>query len=144
MVGVIGENLLGAVELFEQQAANQQMRPSHRPERQHGIGALDDHGTEAVGAADRKGDRRNAAVAPHGKAIGELAAGPGGAPLIERDEAGIGGQRRQNQLGLALFQLVSRQAAFFFQFGDDRRRRDAAGVKRLQIIERSAPQPADG
>ena len=32
VIGVAGEDLLGAVELFQQHAANEKMRPSHRPQ----------------------------------------------------------------------------------------------------------------
>ena len=67
-----GEDLLRAVQLFEQHAAHQQVRPGHRSEREHRVGALDDGGPEPVGAADREGDGAGAGVAPGREAVGEF------------------------------------------------------------------------
>ena len=117
-----GQDLLGAVELFQQQRPGEQVRPGHRAERQHGIGARDNRGTETVGAADREGERAGAAVAPAREPVGKDAAGPRFAPLVERDKSGADGQRGEDQPGLAQLELGSRQAALFFEL-DDRRRR---------------------
>lgn len=92
MVRVAGEDLLGPVKLLEQHAARQQMRPGHRPERHDRIGARDDRGAEPLRAADREGERTGAAVAPARETVGESAAGPGGAALVERNEPGAGRQ----------------------------------------------------
>ena len=86
MIGVSGEDLLGAVELFQQHPAHQQMRPGHRAERQHPVGARDELSIEPLGPTDRKGERRGALVAPLTEPLGELAARPGGATLVERDK----------------------------------------------------------
>src|SRR5205807_7360293 len=57
VIGMAGEDLLGAVELFQEHATHQEVRPGQRPQRQDRVGALDHRGTEALSAADRKGDR---------------------------------------------------------------------------------------
>src|SRR5690242_18675505 len=44
MIGMPGVDLLGAVELFEEHAAHEKMRPGHRAERHYRIGALDNGG----------------------------------------------------------------------------------------------------
>jgi hypothetical protein len=59
-----GENLLCAVELFEEQASDQQMRPGHRPEREGHIGPVEDCRVETISAAYREGELRHTLVAP--------------------------------------------------------------------------------
>jgi hypothetical protein len=93
---VAGEDLLRAVELFEQHAAHQQMRPGHRTQRQHRVGALDDRTAEPLGAADREGERRGTLVAPRRKPFGEVATRPVRPALVERDEPGAGWQRAED------------------------------------------------
>jgi len=66
MIRVTGEDLRCAVELFEQHAAYQQVRPCHRSEREHRVGAFDDGGPVPVGAADREGDSAGSGVAGTG------------------------------------------------------------------------------
>jgi len=53
-------------------------------------------------------------------------------------------QGAEDQFGLAVLQYSRRQAALFFQLDDGDRRRDPAGIERLQIMERPAPQMPDG
>ncbi len=101
MIGVAGEDLLGAVKLFEQHPAHQQMRPGHRAQRQHGVGVLGDGAAEPLGAADREGECRDPLVAPRREPLGEVAARPACPPLVERDEPGTRRQCREDQLGLA-------------------------------------------
>ncbi len=40
MIGMVRENLLGAVKLFGQHAADQKMGPCHGPEGKHQVGLL--------------------------------------------------------------------------------------------------------
>ncbi len=139
-----GVDLLGAVELFEEHAAREQMRPGHPAERDDRIGVLDNPGREALGAADRKGEQGGAAVAPGREPVGKIPAGPGRALLVERDEPGAGGPGGEDQLGFAQLERGGRQAALFLQLNDRDRRREASGIERLEVMERTAPQPADG
>jgi hypothetical protein len=54
MIRMAGEDLLGAVELLQQQAAHQEMRPGHRAQRYDRVGAIDHGLPEPVRAADRE------------------------------------------------------------------------------------------
>ena len=137
-------DLLGTVELFEEHAAREQMWPGHAAQRDDRIGALDNRRPEPLGAADREGEGGGAAVAPGSEPVGEIAAGPGRALLVERDEPGAGGPGGEDQLGFAQLERGGRQAALFLQINDRDRRREASGIERLEVIERPAPQPADG
>jgi hypothetical protein len=101
MIRVAGEDLLRAVELFQQHAAHQQMRPSHRAQRQHRVGALDNRAAEPLGAADREGECCGTLVTPRREPFGELAARPARPALIERDKPGARGQCREDEFGLA-------------------------------------------
>ena len=47
MIGVTGENLLSAIELFEQHPSDQQMGPGQRPKREDYLGAVE-NGFELV------------------------------------------------------------------------------------------------
>src|SRR5262249_18519788 len=122
MIRVAGEDLLRAVQLFEQHAAHHQMRPGHRAERDGRVGAGKDRLAESVGAADREGERGCAPVAPAGEPVGEVAAGPGAAALVERNQPGAGRHRAEDQFGLARLQRRWRQPALFLEFGDGDRR----------------------
>ena len=100
-----GEDLLRPVELLEEHAAAEEMRPGHRAQGQHLIGPVDDRAPEPLGAADGEGEIGDAAVAPFGQPLGQFAARPLGAASVEGHEAGTGGQRAEDQLGLARLQL---------------------------------------
>src|SRR5580700_592223 len=139
-----GEDLLRPVELLQQHAADEEMRPGHHTQRQHRVGALDNGGPEPLGTADREGYGADTAVAPGPEPVGQFTARPFGATLVERDETGAGGQRGEGQLGLARLQLWWRKPTLFFQLDDRRGRHDATGIIRLQVIERPVPEPADG
>jgi len=141
---VAGVDLLRPVELFEEHAAREQMRPGHWAQREDRIGVLDDRRPKPFGAADREGEGRAAAIAPHREPVGEIPAGPGRALPVERDEPGAGGPGGEDQLGFAQLERGGRQAALFLQLNDRDRRREASGIERLEVIERPAPQPADG
>ena len=139
-----GVDLLRPVELLQEHAAHKQVRPGHHAEREDRIGALDDRGPKPLGAADREGEGACAAVAPSREPVGEIAARPGRALWVERDEPGAGRPGGEDQLGLAQLERGGRQAALFFQLDERDRWREAPGIERLQFIERPAPQPADG
>jgi hypothetical protein len=55
MIGVAGEDLLSPVELLQEEAAHQEMRPGHRPERHDRVGAIDRGLPQTVRTADREG-----------------------------------------------------------------------------------------
>jgi len=57
MIGVTRENLLSAIELFEQHPSYQQMGPGQRPKREGYIVAIENLRVEAIGAADDETDR---------------------------------------------------------------------------------------
>jgi len=82
VIGVAGEDLLGAIELLQQKAAGQEVRPGHRAKRQNGVGALDRCLAEPVGAADREGEYAGAGVPPSRKPVSKLPARPGCAALV--------------------------------------------------------------
>ena len=67
MIGVAGKDLLGAVELFQEHAARQQMRPGHGTQGQHELGFVPHLIGEAVGAADEKRQIGGPGVAPLGE-----------------------------------------------------------------------------
>ncbi len=144
MIGMAGVDLLRPVELLQQHAAHEEVRPGHRAQRDDRIGVLDDRGSEPLGAADREGEGRAAAIAPLREPVGEIPAGPGRALPVERDEPGAGGPGGEDQLGFAQLERGGRQAALFLQINDRDRRREASGIERLKVMERPAPQPADG
>ena len=106
VIGMAGEDLLRAVELFEQHvrapgnAARSSPRATARCRRaRHRV-------AEPVGAADREGERRRCrgrASARAGSANSRL--DHDCAALVERDEPGAGRQRGEDQLGLARLQL---------------------------------------
>ena len=127
-------NLLRPVELFEQHAADEEMRPSHRPQRQYRRGAVEDSGPEPLGTADRKRQLRHSAVAPDGEMVGEFAARPRGTARVEGDQRRSGRQCLKNQLGLARLHQRRRQALFDVELDDRRRRRDPPGVERLELL----------
>ena len=131
MIRVTGKDLLCAVQLLEQHAAHQQVRPRHRSEREHRGGALDHGGPEPVGAADRKGGTTGAGITPVSQAFGEFEAAPGRAALVECNQPGPARQRGKDQFGLARFQFGGRQRTFFLDLDDRWRRRQATGVERL-------------
>jgi hypothetical protein len=68
------KDLLGAIELLQQHAANQEMRPRHPPERQCRGGAVEDRGAQTIGSADREGEFAHTLVTPRGEPISEIAA----------------------------------------------------------------------
>ena len=144
MIGMTGVDLLRPVELLQQHAAHEEVRPGHRAQRDDRIGVLDDRRSEPLGAADREGEGRAAAIAPLREPVGEIPAGPGRALPVERDEPGAGGPGGEDQLGFAQLERGGRQAALFLQINDRDRRREAPGIERLEVMERPAPQPADG
>jgi len=119
------------------------MRPGHRAQRQHRVGALDDRAAEAFGAADRESQRRGALVTPLPEPFCQLAARPALPALVERDETRALRQRGEDQLGLVRPEPRRRQLAFFFELDDRRRRVEPTGVKRLQVAERAASLFAD-
>jgi hypothetical protein len=92
VIGMAGEHLLGAVKLLQQHAARQKMRPGHLAKRQYRVGAVEDFGTEAVGAADRKGECCDTPAAPCGELVRKTAARPHGAALVEGDQPRPGRQ----------------------------------------------------
>jgi len=91
VVRVTGEDLLRAVELFQQHRADEEMRPGHRAEGENCIGVVENRLAEPFRAADREGDRSDAPIAPGGEAVGEVATRPWLSPRIERDENCAGG-----------------------------------------------------
>ena len=139
-----GKDLLRPVQLFEQHAARQQMRPSHLSKREHGIGAGNDGAPETVCATDREGHGAGAGVAPVSQALGEFDATPACAALIERDQPGPARQCGEDQLGFARFQLGRRQRTLFLDLDDRRRWYDPPGIERLKLVERPAALPPDG
>jgi len=144
MVGMPGENLLGAVELFQKHAAGKEVRPGHRAERNNRVGPFDDHRSKSFRATDRERQRGYTLIAPGTKSLREIAARPPGALFIERDKTSARGHRGKDQFGLSYLQLRRRQFAFLLEFDDCRRRVQAAGIECLQLTERAAALLADG
>jgi len=101
VIRVAGEDLLRAVELFQQHRADEEMRPSHGAQGENCIGLVENRLAEPFGAADREGDRSGAPIAPGGEAVGDVTARPGLPALVERDENGAGRTSGKDQCGLA-------------------------------------------
>jgi hypothetical protein len=139
-----GEDLLGAVKLLQQHAARQEMRPGHPAKRQCRVGAVEDFGTEAVGAADRKGECCDTPAAPCGELLRKTAARPHGAALVEGDQPRPGRQCSEDQCRLARLQRSRGQALSYLELDDLYRRHDPRGIKCLKIGERTIAQLADG
>jgi hypothetical protein len=139
-----GEDLLGAVELLEQQASNQEMRPGHRAKRQYRIGAIEDFGTEPVGATDRESDLGCTLITPRREPVGETTARARRAVLIEGDKPCPDRQCREDQCRLARLQRCRRQALPHLKLDYRDRRNDPRHIKRLQPGKRATAQPADG
>jgi hypothetical protein len=93
---VTGEDLLGAIELLEQHPTDEQMRPCHRPERHNRVGAIEDHGVEPFGATNSEGELEAAPITPTCNAIGQSAARPSAAALVERDKWNARRQRAKD------------------------------------------------
>jgi hypothetical protein len=123
-----GEDLLGAVELFEQHAPDQQVRPSHRAQRQDRLGAVEDRRGETIGAADREGKFGYTLVAPTCEPVGETTARPRRATFVEGDKVRSGRQSPEDQRGLARLQRRGGQALAHLELDDRDGREDARGV----------------
>lgn len=98
-----GENLLSAIELLEQHAAGEQMRPCHRAERQDRIGAAENGCIQPIRPANGKSEFRCAAIAPAGNAIGQSAARPRRTALVKGDQGNARRQRANQPLALSSF-----------------------------------------
>ena len=70
VIRVAGQDLLGAVELFQQHRADEKVRPSHRAEGEDHIGFLENRLAQPFGAADCEGDRTGAAITPSRQPVG--------------------------------------------------------------------------
>ena len=144
VVRMSGEDLLGTVELLEQQAAHQQMRPRHRAERHYRLGAVENFGAETIGAADREGELRYPLVAPRREPVGKPPARPHRAVLVERDQPRPRRQRREDQRRLARLLHRRGQALPHLELDDRNRRHDPRCVERLQLGQLPLAQLADG
>jgi hypothetical protein len=143
VVGMTGEDLLGPIELLEQHAADEQMRPCHWSERQDRMGAVEDGGVEPIGAADGKGELRRPFVTPSGDTLGQHAARPTAAALVKSNKRNPRWQCAEDQLGLACFQHDRVERALFLELDDDRGRDDPAGIERLEFPQGTMTQLAD-
>ena len=85
-----------AIELLEQHAADEQMRPCHRPERHNRVGAIEDRGVEPIGATNRECKLGAAPITPTCNTIGQSATRPRAAALVERDKWNARRQRAED------------------------------------------------
>jgi len=120
------------------------MRPGHRAKRQYRVGAVEDFGTETVGAADRKGKLCHALVAPRREPLSELATRPRDAPLIEGNKPRPSRQCREDQCRLTRPERRGGQALPHLELDYRDRRNDPRSIERLQLGNRTTAQPADG
>ena len=90
VIRVAGEDLLGAVELFQQHCADEKVGPGHRTQGENCIGLVENRFAQPFGAADREGDGSGTAITPGGEPVGELTARPFCTAAVERDEHGGG------------------------------------------------------
>jgi hypothetical protein len=133
VVGVTGEDLLRAVKLFEQHPANEQVRPCHRPERHDRVGAIEDRRAEPFGATNSEGKLRPAPITPTCDTIGQSAARPSAAALVESDKWNTRRQRAEDQLSLARFNHHRREPTPLLELDDDGGWDYPAGIKRLEL-----------
>jgi len=90
MVGGVGEDLMGAVELFEGDEGGEFVLHGVGAECPEPIGGGADGCGEAIGTADEEGDGFMVRL-PLVDALGEVAAGEGGAVFVEGDAEGVVG-----------------------------------------------------
>src|SRR6516165_9106830 len=119
------------------------MGPSHRSEREGHIGAVENRRVETIGAADCESELGRTPVPPRGDPLGQYAARPLDAALVEGDEWDANRQCAKDQFALAGFQLHRRKRALLVDLDYCRGRHDSRGVERLEFLERAAAQPAD-
>jgi hypothetical protein len=141
---VTGKYLLGAIELLEEHAADEQMRPCHRSERYSRISASEDSGGQPIGAADGEGQLGPSLITPGGDTVGQSPARPSGAVLVEGDKRNAGRQCTEDQFRLAGFQQGRRERAPLVELDDDRWWDDPPRIKCLEFLQRTAAQLANG
>jgi len=134
MIGVTGENLLSAIELFEQHPSDQQMGPGQRPKREDYLGAVENHRVETSGAADGEGEFKGTPVPPGGDPLGQCAAGPLDAALVEGSPAVPAGVQRAMRMQLALLE---------FRLAISRGSCDEAAAGLTQLCEEQTPGICD-
>ena len=104
-----GEDLLGPVELLDQEGADQQMGPGHGAKGQLRGGVGPQIRVQPVGAADQKGDRAVAGGAPLFQTGGETRTVQGVPAFVEGDHRRPAGQGGAQQIGLGPRKLAGRQ-----------------------------------
>ena len=120
------------------------MRPCHRPERHNRVGTIEDRGVEPFSATDCERKLGPALIAPTCDAIRQSATRPSAAALVERNKWNAGRQRAEDQVGLVFFKHRRRKSALLCELDDDRRWNDPAGIKHLELPQRSIADFADG
>src|SRR6185312_13775577 len=113
VVGVAGEDGLGAIDLFEQHATRKKMRPRHRAERHDVIRLGANVLGEAVRAADQEDYLGNAGVAPLAETLGEFLAAELRPRAVERDHDRAFGNRLKQQVAFALNPFGGRRRGAF-------------------------------
>jgi hypothetical protein len=130
---VTSEDLLGAIKLLEQHPADEQMWPCHRPERHDRVSTIEDRGVEPIGTTDSEGKLGSALIAPTCDTIGQSAARPSAAALVEGNKENAGRQRAEDQIGFACFNPHRREPAPLGELDDDGGWDDPAGIKHLEL-----------
>jgi len=142
MIRVAGKDLLGTIELLAQHRANQEVGPSHGPEREEIVRARPNRIAMAVRAANEEGDGRAAAL-PFGDRFGEIGARNVFAALIEGNDKCAVGESGEQQLALADLPFRRGQAAPLLDLPNVEGPCQAFGIETLQIEMRSGPGAAD-
>src|SRR5713226_9697492 len=136
MIRVAGKDLLGTIELLAQHRADEEVGPSHGPEREEIVRARPNRIAMAVRAADEEGDGRATAL-PFGDQFGEIRARNVLAALIERNHQCAVGDSGEQQRALADLAFGRGQLAPLLDFANFERPCQAFGIKTLQIEMRS-------
>ena len=105
VVGMAGDDLLGAVDLFQQHGAHHHVWPGHGAEGDDAPRPLDDTVVQPLGAADHEGELGHAFVSPHAQKLREILAGNFLTTRFEGHHDGAGGTGGFQQPGFAALQF---------------------------------------
>ena len=137
-----GGDGLGAVELFGQHGAGQQVWPGEAAEGEFGVGAGEHGGIQPLGAADHEGDRAAGGL-PVAEAGGEAGAVQRVAVEVEHHQQGFGGEGGDEGSCLPPFDFRGAAGAFG-QFDQPQAGPQAFGIAGDQVGFRGFAGPADG
>ena len=142
MIRMAGEDLLGTIELLAEHRADEEVGPSHGPEREEIVRARPNRIGMAVRAADEEGDGRAAAL-PFGDQFGEIRARNVLAALVEGNNQCAIRESGEQQFAFTDLAFRRGQLAPLLDLPNVERPCQAFGIETLQIEMRSGSGAAD-